>query len=592
VFFASYNTVYEIPNDGSYGEIGQWGYGFNNASGLAVDGSGNIFVADTGNNAVKEVLASGSTVTLLSGLSGPTGLALDGRGNLYVSDSGNNRVLEIFKAGGYTTVRTVPGSFSAPNGLAVSGAGNLYVANSGNNLVSMVDFADAPSLTFATTPVSSTSADSPQTVTLTNIGNADLTFPIPASGNNPSISTNFSLNENTPSACPVTGSGSSTSGTLAAGSSCVLPISFVPTIAGTLSGSLVLTDNNLNATAPNYTTQNISLNGAATQGTPVISWPAPAAITYGTALSAAQLNATANVPGTFTYSPPTGTALDAGTQTLSATFTPTDTTKYTIATATVQLTVNKATSVIAWPTPASITYGTTLSAAQLDATANVPGTISYSPGAGSVLGAGPHTLSATFTPTDTTNYTTATATVPLTVNKATPIITWPTPAPITSGTALSSTQLDASANVPGTFVYNPAAGVVLPAGNNTLNVTFTPADTVDYTTAGGSVTLLVTIPGFTLTASPSTVSLTQGNKATSTITITPTGGFTGNVSLSVSGLSKGVTASFSPSSTKSSSTLTLSATGGATLGISFITVTGQSGSLVQKTNISVNVVHK
>ena len=74
------------------------------------------------------------------------------------------------------------------------------------------------------------------------------------------------------------------------------------------------------------------------------------------------------------------------------------------------------------------------------------------------------TLSVTFTPTDTTNYTTATANVPITVTKATPSITWPTPATIVYGTALSATQLNATASVPGTFVYTPAAGTVLPAG--------------------------------------------------------------------------------------------------------------------------------
>ncbi len=59
----------------------------------------------------------------------------------------------------------------------------------------------------------------------------------------------------------------------------------------------------------------------------------------------------------------------------------------------------------------------------------------------------------TLTPTDTTDYTTATQTVSLTVNKATPTITWATPAAITYGTALSATQLDAtSGGVAGTFV--------------------------------------------------------------------------------------------------------------------------------------------
>ncbi len=97
----------------------------------------------------------------------------------------------------------------------------------------------------------------------------------------------------------------------------------------------------------------------------------------------------------------------------------------------------------------------------------------------------------TFTPTDTTDYTTATATVTLTVNKATPTITWATPAAITYGTALSATQLDASSTVAGTFVYTPAAGAVLTAGSQTLSVTFTPTDTTDYTTATATVTLTV-----------------------------------------------------------------------------------------------------
>jgi hypothetical protein len=71
-----------------------------------------------------------------------------------------------------------------------------------------------------------------------------------------------------------------------------------------------------------------------------ISWSAPADITYGTALSATQLNATANVPGTFVYSPVAGTVLNAGaSQTLSVTFTPTDAANYISATATTTITV-------------------------------------------------------------------------------------------------------------------------------------------------------------------------------------------------------------------------------------------------------------
>lgn len=77
-----------------------------------------------------------------------------------------------------------------------------------------------------------------------------------------------------------------------------------------------------------------------------ISWSNPSAITYGTALTGTQLNATestlALVPGTFTYNPPATTVLNAGTQTLSVTFTPTDTVHYATQMATVQIVVNKA----------------------------------------------------------------------------------------------------------------------------------------------------------------------------------------------------------------------------------------------------------
>jgi hypothetical protein len=213
---------------------------------------------------------------------------------------------------------------------------------------------------------------------------------------------------------------------------------------------------------------------------PVITWAAPAAITYPTPLSGAQLDATANVPGTFVYTPAAGKVLMAGTQTLSVKFTPTDTTDYAITTATQKLTVNKAVPVITWAAPAAITYGTALSAAQLNAIANVPGTFVYTPAAGTVLTANIRTLSVRFMPTDTTDYTTATATQKLTVNKAVPVITWAAPAAITYGTALSAAQLDATGNVPGTFVYTPAAGAVLNVGTQTLSVKFTPTDTTDY----------------------------------------------------------------------------------------------------------------
>ena len=201
---------------------------------------------------------------------------------------------------------------------------------------------------------------------------------------------------------------------------------------------------------------------AAIQATPVITWAAPAAITYGTALSTTQLNATATyngaaVAGKFVYTPAKGTVPGAGSQTLSVTFTPTSA-NFTSASLSVILQVDNGIPTITWAKPAAITYGTALSGTQLNATASVPGTLIYSPAAGTILDAGTQTLSVTFTPTDAVDYTAATASVTLSVSKATPVVTWPTPAAIVYGTPLSGPQLDATASVPGTFVYSPAAG--------------------------------------------------------------------------------------------------------------------------------------
>ena len=99
----------------------------------------------------------------------------------------------------------------------------------------------------------------------------------------------------------------------------------------------------------------------------------------------------------------------------------------------------------------------------------MPGSFVYSPAAGTILTAGAQTLSATFTPTDTLDYTAVTDSVTLTVNKAAPTLTWSTPAAITYGTPLSNTQLDASASVPGSFVYSPAAGTIEAGGSDKLS---------------------------------------------------------------------------------------------------------------------------
>jgi hypothetical protein len=159
--------------------------------------------------------------------------------------------------------------------------------------------------------------------------------------------------------------------------------------------------------------------------------------------------------------------------------------------------VTKTTPTITWAAPASVPAGTALSATQLDATASVPGAFVYTPAAGTVLTTvGSNTLSVAFTPADTTDYNSASDSVTITVTaagKTAPTITWAAPAAVPAGTALSATQLDATASVPGAFVYTPAAGAVMSVGGTTiLSATFTPTDTTDYLTVTKTVPLTVT----------------------------------------------------------------------------------------------------
>ena len=120
--------------------------------------------------------------------------------------------------------------------------------------------------------------------------------------------------------------------------------------------------------------------------------------------------------------------------------------------------------------------------------------------------------------------------------------------------------------------YDLATGWGSPNGSGLLNAL-----------AGSST------PSFTLASSPSSLTITQGNSGTSTITVTDLGGFSGSVTLAASGLPSGVTAAFSANPTSSASTLTLTASSTATTGNATVTITGTSGSLTATTTVSLTV---
>ena len=230
--------------------------------------------------------------------------------------------------------------------------------------------------------------------------------------------------------------------------------------------------------------------------------------------------------GSGTCSPSSNTALPAGTYTnVAGTFNSAAGTSQNF----LALSVGQATPTTSWPTPTAIGFTTPLGSAQLDATASVPGTFVYSPGPGTVLKVGSNqALSATFTPADTTDYATAEASTTINVAQAPPSITWPSPAGINFGAKLTSAQLDATASVPGTFVYSPVAGTVLQPGTQTLSVTFTPTDTTDYTPASTTTTISVGFTQACITAVHSgsltvangqAICVSSGGKVTGAVTV-------------------------------------------------------------------------
>ena len=142
--------------------------GLNAPGGVAVDGAGDVYIADTGNNAIKEWTAAGGLTTLVgTGLSGPTGLAVDGAGNVYIADTGDNAVKE-WRAGaipGSAPVTSLAG-LHAPAGVAVDGSGNVYIADTGDNVI-----AELPAGAGAATNLIATGLTGPQGVAVDGAGN-------------------------------------------------------------------------------------------------------------------------------------------------------------------------------------------------------------------------------------------------------------------------------------------------------------------------------------------------------------------------------------------------------------------------------------
>ena len=170
---------------------------FNQPVGVAVDGSGNVYVADYTNHLIRKITSAGVVTTLAgSGSQGstngtgtaasfyhPTGVAVDGSGNVYVGDAGNHLIRKITSAGVVTTLagsgslgsangEGTAASFNYPSGVAVDGSGNVYVGDWGNHLIRKIatTLASGSTTNDATLPLIFTSNE-----VTTNFAVADIT---------------------------------------------------------------------------------------------------------------------------------------------------------------------------------------------------------------------------------------------------------------------------------------------------------------------------------------------------------------------------------------------------------------------------------
>jgi sugar lactone lactonase YvrE len=250
----------------------------NYPSAVAVDSVGNLYIADTSNNRIRKVEASGGIIATVAGdgtagysgdnglatsaeLNYPTGVVVDSAGDIYITDGSNDVIRMVNTAGIITTVagngtvgssgNGIPATSATlqPFGLALDNAGNLYIvdASEGIRIVNV----STGALNFASAQVGSSTT---QTVAVTDIGNLPLTFAVPASGQNPTIPAGFTLDGGT--SCPQLSAGSQPS-TLASGASCGLAINFV-TGTTSVSGTASIADN-----AVNGSLQTVQLSGGA-----------------------------------------------------------------------------------------------------------------------------------------------------------------------------------------------------------------------------------------------------------------------------------------------------------------------------------------
>jgi sugar lactone lactonase YvrE len=189
--------VYESARQSAYvyfnNAIKPLGSGFNHPYGIAVDANENVFVADSGNQVVKELTAAsgyGTINTLGTTFADPTSVAVDANENVFVADAAASAVYELPAATGYASKTPIASGFNYPYGVAMGSNGDLFVADTGNHAVKWLTAASGYT---NPTPVGGTfqypwgvAVDSANNLFVTDIGNH--TVNLSYAGSSPSTS--------------------------------------------------------------------------------------------------------------------------------------------------------------------------------------------------------------------------------------------------------------------------------------------------------------------------------------------------------------------------------------------------------------------
>ncbi len=254
--------------------------GLTNPHAVAVDAAGNVYVAS--DSEVNEYPAGGGTaVALGTGYRTPQGVAVDAAGTVYVADTGNAQVVKVEAGGQEQSVLPVSG-LTAPHGVTVDAGGNVYVSDSSQ--VYEVNRVQAAPLNFGDVGVGTTSPA--QTLQVSNSGNQQLTV------SSLTIAGDYQQQASGGSDC----SGSTQ---LAAGTGCAIAVAFSPTTTGVLNGTVTLSDNALNNPASQQTV-NLTGTGAENQQPQTITFPNPGAQTYGVAPITLTATASSGLPVSYT----------------------------------------------------------------------------------------------------------------------------------------------------------------------------------------------------------------------------------------------------------------------------------------------------